>query len=292
MNPFSPLALALTLLASPAAAATVTIKGSDSVAPLARRWAEEFMKHNPGARIEVSASDSGRGIEALIEGSADIAASSRPMTDEESDRLRARTQSPGYGVAVARDGLAFYVHQQNPLTALTAAQLRALFVGDLTRWNQVGGSDAPVVLYSRKATSGTLEYLRTNLLRGDPPAARTKTVADTAAMVKAVSGQPNALGYGPIAFAREVKALKLRLGGDEVAPTPENVQAGRYPLSRDLYFYLRAEPEREAKAFVEYCLSSAGQQAVSQVGYGSMDLAARLAPSPFRKVIMRPGGAR
>ena len=189
------------------------------------------------------------------------------MKEAEVEKLRARFNSPGQEIAVAKDGVTFYLNEKNPLTALTTDQLRAIYLGDTTRWKQVGGPDAPIVLYSRENSSGTYVFVKDNLLKGEDYAPTAQTLPGTAAVVNAVSKEPNGIGYGGAAYAKGVKELKIKVGSDEVAPTAENVKSGKYPLSRPLFFYLRGKPSGDAKAFIDFCLSAEGQAIVVQVGY-------------------------
>ncbi len=257
------------LLAAPltATAGTLTVKGSDTLVVLTQRWAEEYMKAHADAKVQVTGGGSGTGLSALINGTTDIATSSRPIKEAEQNKLRARHKTIGVEIAVAKDGVTFYVNEKNPLSSLTLEQLKKIYLGDVTNWKDVGGPDAPIVLYSRENSSGTYVFVKDNLLGGDDFAAAAQTLPGTAAVVNAVAKEKHGIGYGGAAYAKGVKELKVKVGADEVAPTAENVKSGKYPLSRDLYFYLRNKPAGDTKAFIDYCLSDAGQQLVSKVGY-------------------------
>src|SRR5690349_23278013 len=91
------------------AAGTVTVKGSDTMVILGQRWAEEYMKKNPGTVLQVTGGGSGTGISALINGTTDICESSRTMKPAEKEKLRDRYNNSGVEIPVARDGLAVYV---------------------------------------------------------------------------------------------------------------------------------------------------------------------------------------
>jgi phosphate transport system substrate-binding protein len=261
--------LAVFLLALPvvAQAGTVTIKGSDTMVILVQRWAEEFMKKNPATKLQVTGGGSGTGISSLINGTTDICMASRPMKEAETEKLRSRFNTTGAEIAVAKDGVTFYVNEKNPLSSLTMDQLKGIYLGDLTNWKQVGGPDAPIVVYSRENSSGTYTFVKDNLLGGEDYTASAQTLPGTAAVVNAVSKEKNGIGYGGAAYAKGVKELKIKVGSDELAPTAENIKSGKYPLSRDLYFYLRGKPSGEAKAFIDFTLSTEGQQIVNKVGY-------------------------
>jgi phosphate transport system substrate-binding protein len=269
MKKFLASVLAVFLLGLPLAAhaGSVTIKGSDTMVILVQRWAEEFMKKSADTKLQVTGGGSGTGISALINGTTDICMSSRPIKEAETEKLRSRYNTTGTELAVAKDGVTFYVNEKNTLSSLTLEQLKGIYLGDITNWKQVGGPDAPIVVYSRENSSGTYTFVKDNLLGGEDYTASAQTLPGTAAVVNAVSKEKNGIGYGGAAYAKGVKELKINVGGEEVGPTAENIKSGKYPLSRALYFYLRNKPSGEAKAFIDFALSAEGQQIVTKVGY-------------------------
>ncbi len=262
-----PFVLALAVLAPSLAHASVTVKGSDTRVILSQRWAEAFMKKDPAAKVQVTGGGSGVGIAALINGSTDIADASRPMKDAEKQQLQKNAGRPPVEIPVAKDGVTFYVNEGNPVAALTPDQLRAIYLGDVTNWKEVGGPDARIVLYSRESSSGTYVFVKEHLLHDGDYAPEAQSLPGTAAVVSAVAKEKYGIGYGGAAYAKGVKELKVKVGDAEVSPTLANVQSGRYPLSRNLFFYLRAEPKGDAKAFVDFVLSPQGQKIASDVGY-------------------------
>ena len=262
-------AFAAALVLAPAAAsAAVTVKGSDTMVILSQRWAENYMKKNAGKKIQVTGGGSGTGIAALVNGTTDIANSSRAIKGDESAKVRDRFNVLTAETAVAKDGVALYVNEANGISQLTIEQLYGIYTGDITNWKQVGGADAPIVLYSRENSSGTYFFFKENVLKGDDFAAAAQTLPGTAAVVNAVSKEKNGIGYGGAAYAKGVKELKVvGKDGQGYLPTAENVKAGAYPLSRPLFVYTRGKPAGEAKDFIDFCLSAEGQSIVTTVGY-------------------------
>ena len=260
---------ALLLLALPSAspAAPVTLKGSDTMVILTQRWAEEFMKKNPAVKLQVTGGGSGVGLSALINGTTDIAMASRPIKDAENKQLSDKNKAPATEIPMARDGVTFYVNEANKVDALTEEQLKGIYTGDITNWKDVGGADAPIVVYSRENSSGTYSFVKDDLLKGEDYLAGAQTLPGTAAVVNAVTQEKNGIGYGGAAYAKGIKELKIKKGEQLLAPTEENIKSGKYPLSRNLFFYLRVKPAGDAKAFIDYALSAEGQKIVTQVGY-------------------------
>jgi phosphate transport system substrate-binding protein len=169
---------------------------------------------------------------------------------------------------VAKDGVALYVNEANGVSQLTVEQLKGIYTGDVTNWKQVGGADAPIVLYSRENSSGTYVFFKEHVLKGDDFAAAAQTLPGTAAVVNAVAREKKGIGYGGAAYAKGVKELKV-VGPDGQGwlPSAENVKSGKYPLSRPLFMYTRGKASGEVKDFIDFCLSAEGQAVVTQVGY-------------------------
>ena len=246
----------------------LTIKGSDTMVILGQRLAEEYMKKNPGAVVQVNGGGSGTGIAALINGTVDLAQSSRPMKDDEKAKTKASRGADVVEQAVALDALAVFVHQSNPVRQLTVAQVKDIFQGKVRNWSQVGGPNAPIVLYGRESSSGTYDYFREHVLSKEDFAPAVQTLQGTAAIINAVGRDKNGIGYGGIAYAKDVRPIAIAAaGGSAVAPSEETVANGTYPLARKLFFYYpQTAPERVTK-FVQWSLTPEAQGLVSKVGY-------------------------
>ena len=261
--------LVATLTAPAMAGRGLTVKGSDTMVILVQRWAEQYMNEHPGSIIQVTGGGSGTGIAALINGTTDICMASRPMKEDEKRKLRDRYQTMGIEIPVAKDGLAIYLNEQNPLRELSFEQLRNIYTGAITSWKAVGGPDAPIVLYGRENSSGTYVYFKDNVLLGRDFSARCQTLPGTAAVVNAVAKDPNGIGYGGAAYAKGVRdcAVRKAATGPAVLPAAATVKDGSYPVSRDLFLYTRMRPSGDAKKFIDWMLSDAGQKVVTDVGY-------------------------
>lgn len=248
---------------------SITVKGSDTMVILGQRWAEEFMKANPGIVVQVTGGGSGVGIAALINGSTDICEASRPMTQSEKEKLRDRFSSLGVEIPVGRDGITIYVNEKSSVAELTLDQLKQIYTGQATSWKQVGGNDAKIILYGRENSSGTYAFFKENVLKGADYAPQTQTLPGTAAVVNAVSKDENGVGYGGAAYAKGVRRVKVKKDNKSPAyePTMESVAQGTYPISRYLFWYTRNKPSGDIKKFVDFALSAQGQEIVTKVGY-------------------------
>ena len=246
----------------------ITIKGSDTMVILAQRWAENYMQNNSSASIQVTGGGSGTGIAALINGTTDIATSSRPIKSTEVQKLKDRYNTLGVEIPCAKDGITVFLHASNKVKELSVKQLSDIYQAKITNWKQVGGDDAPIKLYGRENSSGTYVFFMEEVVKGDY-AASCQTLPGTAAVVNAVKKDKNGIGYGGAAYAEGVKhcAVKKDAGSPAVLPTTETIAKNQYPITRYLYLYMRNKPTGETKKFIDWILTPDGQKVVTEVGY-------------------------
>ncbi len=246
----------------------ITVKGSDTMVIVAQKWAEVYMKSHPEAAIQVTGGGSGTGVSALINGTTDIANSSRPMSQSEIQKLKDRFNTLGVEIPCAKDGITIYLSETNKVNELTIKQLSGIFSGRIKNWKEVGGNDEDIKLYGRENSSGTYVFFKDNVVKADY-AASCQTLPGTAAVVNAVKKDKNGIGYGGAAYAAGIKLCKVKK--DEKTPgyiaNSETVKNGTYPISRYLYMYLRNKPTGDVKKYIDWILSPDGQKIVTQVGY-------------------------
>jgi phosphate transport system substrate-binding protein len=260
---------ALVLLGSVVSAESITVKGSDTMVILAQRWAEIYMAKHPGTVIQVTGGGSGTGISALVNGTTDICNSSRPMKKSEKDKLKIRFNSLGVEIKSAKDGLSIYVNESNPVKELTLDQIKKIYTGNFTNWKQVGGPDAKIILYSRENNSGTYVYMKDNVLGGEDFSPSAQNMPGTAAVVNAIAKDKYGVGYGGAAYAKGIRMVGVKKDASSPAyePTAENVKSGNYPISRYLFMYTKSRPTGAMKEYIDWILSSEGQEIVVKVGY-------------------------
>ena len=169
---------------------------------------------------------------------------------------------------VARDGIAIVVHPQNPVTALSAAQARAVFMGDIANWRELGGPDAPINVFSREEGSGTRKSFQKLVLGEGKFAPKAMFQNSNGTIREAVATDAGAIGYISIGLVNDkVKSLSY----DGIAATNANVKNGSYPLARPVYFLTKSEPRREVTAFIDYVLSHESQAVLEQEGLISVE---------------------
>ena len=253
-------------------AQNLSVKGSDTMVQLAQAWAQAYMQAHPGSAITVTGGGSSTGIAALVNGSCDIANSSRIMKGSEVDKAKARGFVP-FEVPVARDGLAIIVHPSNPIKSLSMEQLKGIYGGSISNWKQVGGPDRPIITIGRDSSSGTYGFFQDTVIGiGRPYRSDMQTTPSTNAIGQTVGQDATAIGYVGVAYAEafgsRVKVIPISKGGGQpVAPSAEAVRNGKYPLWRYLFVYTRGKPGGGAKKYIEWVKSDAGQDVVEKVGY-------------------------
>lgn len=245
----------------------LTIKGSDTMVILGQRLAEEYMKKNPGMVVQVNGGGSGTGIAALINGSVDLAQSSRPMKEDEKKKVETARGSKVAEVPVALDALAVFVNAASPVKTMTIEQVANIYMGKTKNWQEVGGPNATIVLYGRESSSGTYDYFREHVLSKKDFAPNVQTLQGTAAIINAVAKDKNGIGYGGIAYAHDVRLIGVKGATAAVEPNEQTVRDGSYPLARKLFFYYPESAPEGVTKFVQWTLTPEAQALVTSVGY-------------------------
>ncbi len=252
--------------------------GSDTIVNLAQAWAETYAEIEPGVSIEVSGGGSGTGIAALINGTVDIANSSRKMDREERERALQQTGAEPQEFIVGYDALAVFVHPANPMEVITVPQIASIYRehGSVERWSDLGVRNTAcrrdrIIRVSRQSNSGTYHYFRDAIL-GDGADFKLGSLDlhGSKDVVELIARTPCAIGYSGMGYATShVKALSVaaREGAPAYLPTIETTQNGTYPIARPLYMYTAREPRAHVKAYMDWIFSDAGQRLVLENGY-------------------------
>lgn len=236
-----------------AGSAVIEIGGSTSVMPVMELLANEFHAANPHIRINIHSTGSSDGIRnagSLYQ----LGMTSRDLTPSE---LGAGLNQQ----LIAIDGIAVILHPSNAITNLTLDQVRGIYMGQITNWNQVSTvKSGPIVVITREEGSGTrgafeemvgfAGQLRTDAVEG-PSTGAVRTI---------VAGNPNAIGYISIgSISPEVSAVSI----NGVAPTAANMLAGSYGIARPFILLYRSLPAA-GRQFLDWVIGSEGQAIVAR----------------------------
>ena len=246
---------------------TIRIKGSDTMLYLTKILAREYMKTNPGISVYVEGGGTVTGIKALAEGEIDICTASRPLEGEDIKLFAEKFRSIGVSTLIAKDALCIYVNLKNPVNNLEVEQLKHIFICNINDWVELGWDNEKIILVGRNTNSGTYLYFKEHVLDGNDYCDQMNVEPTTESLVRFVSANQYAIGYGGIGYVTDsVKTLKI----NGLSASKENVLNDKYPISRYLHFYTIQPPQGKIKDFIDWVISDEGQKFISQSGYISI----------------------
>ena len=254
--------------------------GSDTMVNLAQAWSEEYHKVDPSVSIEVSGGGSGLGIAGLINGTAEIANSSRKLEPEEVEKAKAKHGgSDPKEYMVGYDALSIFVHKDNPLNEISLEELAEIYKegGRITKWSELGVQSIPgaqgdeMVRISRQNNSGTYHYFREVVIgkKGDFKAGSVD-LNGSKDVVETIAKTPNAIGYSGLGYATPaVKIVKVakKKGEPAIQPSIETTLNKSYPIARPMFMYTPGTPPPHIQKYLDWVMSDAGQKIVKDTGY-------------------------
>jgi phosphate transport system substrate-binding protein len=238
---------------------------------------------------------SGSGIKMLLDGQLAFAQSSRSINDKELARAKTRGLQLKE-IPVAIDGIAIAVHPNLNISGLTLVQLREIYTGKLTNWQQLGGTDLPIVPYSRRINEGgTIEFFVENILDGADFGSKVQFIGTTTQALRAVAENPGGVYYAsaPEVIGQcTVKSLPLGRKATELVPpyqepfvalsqcpqqrnqiNSKDFQSGAYPITRRLFVIVKQDGsvDRQAgEAYAKLLLTAQGQELIAKAGFVSI----------------------
>jgi phosphate transport system substrate-binding protein len=243
-----------------ASAASLEIRGSGSVLPLAQHVAEAYMTDHPDSIVVVSSGGDRHGLKSLILGTCEMAMSGTDVPEDlaalASDRKVALVSTDVY-----QDAVVAVVHPSNPIRDLSMRQLRDVFRGAITNWRDLGGKDAAIVVTTHEPSSSTFEIFKKTVLGDDA------VITPTAVLTHHDDFQhemtENAIGYTGLNDTGSLAALSI--GG--VAANVATISLHQYPIRRTLRIYQRKPESEVGRAVVDYFLAhDKGQAFVRAMG--------------------------
>ena len=237
----------------------VALNGSTSMEKVVGVLGEQFMADNQGVSVTYDATGSGAGIEAAKGGSADIGLSSRAVKDEEA-------ASGLVGTTVALDGIAVIVNAESAVADLTVEQIAKIFTGEITDWSEVGGAAGTISCVGREAGSGTRDGFE-SITDTEDACKMDQELTSTGAVIEAVAGNPNAIGYASLSSVEGKDTVKaVTVGGVECSEA--TVLDGSYEIQRPFVFVTKADAElsAQAQAFFDFATSTAANDLIRAAG--------------------------
>lgn len=235
----------------------VSVSGSTSVEKIGIATAEEFMALNPDVEVTYEGIGSSNGVKNAKDGVTILGTASRNL----------KTEEKNWGlteVAIAYDGVAVITHPNNEVSELTKEQVQAIYKGEITNWKDVGGKDEEIVVVSREDGSGTRGAFEEIVDFEDALTEKAIIAKGNGNVQTTVAKNDKAIGYVSFTYINDtIKPFNI----DGIEPTSENVVSGDYSISRPfLLIYKEENMTKESKAFVDFILSSEGQNIVEEKG--------------------------
>jgi phosphate transport system substrate-binding protein len=218
----------------------------------------------PPFRVSIALSHSGTGIEGVMEGRVDIGDASSSAASELGEDAEGLDGFVDHVVGV--DGQPIVVSPEIAeagVESITIEELRGIYKGEITNWNEVGGPDREILALGRAEGSGTDTAFRNNVY-GDPeePISPDQRFGQNQQLQQAVGQADNAIAYIALAFVEPdggTPPIGLEIDGT-LYEYGKNLGAQDYPLSRDLHAYTYEDTSRKEAAFINFCLSDFGQE--------------------------------
>lgn len=257
----------------------VRLVGAGTMRSFGERLTEWYSKKYPELKFEVGTAQAANSFAAMASGKAQIVESSRRVLHSEAEALRSAQGKKYVEIQVATEIAGIAVNAANPVKDLSLFQLRQVLSGGVKNWKQVGGNDAPIVIYGRDDSSGVRSFLEDEFMGDEGISSGAKTFATNSALLAALSKDPNGVGFGSVEMRPDahVRFLGIKASASDaaVAPTGDAIRAKKYTLVRPLYFYFAGKPQGELMRFGEWVLSPEGQLVVEAVGYFPLSSAER-----------------
>ncbi len=251
-------------------------KGSDTLLSVAQAWAEAYGAVNASVAVAVTGGGSGTGISSLLNGTVDIANSSRSISEKERADAATRGVDPKE-LVVGFDALAVFVHPANPLKSVSLQQLAGIYGdgGPIVRWSQLdvrvpGCPSDEIILVSRQNNSGTYSYFAEAVLKKHDFKLGTRDMHGSKDVVDLVAHTPCAIGYSGLAYSVPEVAMLCVAKEDGKPCVPPNLVNARnqsYPIARPLFMYTNGEPKGETKAYLDWIMGDKGQCVIFEKGY-------------------------
>jgi phosphate transport system substrate-binding protein len=208
-----------------------------------------------GVRIHIEGGNTNPGLRALLASEIDMAGAGRHLTAAEKKQ----------GLVehfLGWDVLAVVVQRTNPVNALTLAQLRGIFSGEIRSWKEVGGRDEPIIVVTSPKGSGMRAAVQ-ELVLGEKSFTTAEVVSGVVGQAdQQLSMFPTGMTAISLSMVDNERVKLLLVEG--VEPSAANVAAGRYPLAKPLALVTRGQPKGQLEQFIRFALSPRGQRILAK----------------------------
>ncbi len=277
------------MAASPSIPGRVLLTGSISLSNLATFWAQSFHNANPNIAITIADPGSAAGIDALLNGTANAVLISTPLSQVQQANFIQRYGYPPTLIPVAKDGVAIYVNNNNPLKRISLQQLDAIYSNNrrcgaeyaLRNWKTLGVNGPlarnKITPLGLSVDSGAYYLFKQRALCGGDFRPEFQALAGPAAIEAALSANPAAIGFSSSAMrSGNIRAVPVvgQNNGPAIFPSISTIQDGQYPLARQLAIAVNVPHGKQVEPalhrFINYARSALGQTVAARAGYAPL----------------------
>jgi phosphate transport system substrate-binding protein len=269
-NPFLAVFLAtISALAFAAAGQPIQVNCAGPVQNLSQSWVRGYAAKHPEFKIEVAAGSAPAAFSALAGKKSQLAIALRSMRYPEAKECEAAFGQRAQEFKLAVNGVAIYVHASNPVKDLTYKEIEAVFQGKVRDWRRLGVNAGTIVALGMSTDTPAGDLFGEEVLGGKALAPEVRIV-DAAELMATLATETNAIAFGPLAQAKDVRAIEIRRAESStpVSPTDETISNRIYPISRFVFGY--ADPTANPaglKEYLDWIRSDEGQQIARKAGF-------------------------
>ena len=248
----------------------LTLKGSDTLLGLSQKWAEAYQAQHSNAVIQVAGGGAATAFAALATKKLDIALVSRSLRYKEAEACVAAFGQRPQEYKLAVSALAVYVNASNSVKTLTYDELFSIFRGQRKNWSEFDGGDKlDISLYGPATNSLLGELFNEEVLAGKVTTLAAPQLANPD-LLKAIASDPKGIGYGALPAVEGVRPVSIKrvFSSRPVLPSEATITNRTYPIARFVYGYVSpAANQVQAKAYLDWIRSDAGQQIAREAGF-------------------------
>lgn len=241
----------------------IKLAGSSSTYAAMKILADAYKSENTSAKLTfLPTGQSGSGIAGVKAKLADIAGVSRKLKSEEDDGSAIYQE-------LARDGLVVATHPSvKGISNLTTSQLKAIYSGGITNWQQLGGANAEIIVLDRPEDESGKRLLREHYLgkelKNTPKAVILRHEPQ---LINSLQNTPNSIGAFSLAYAISNKLPVNRLSLNNTEPTSDNIRSGKYSMVRHIGIVVAEKPSKATQEYLDFIFSGKGTDILNNYGF-------------------------
>ncbi|HZJ85193.1 MAG TPA: phosphate ABC transporter substrate-binding protein [Syntrophomonadaceae bacterium] len=259
---------------------TIKFGGSSTLAPILAKCADDFTEEfktwqnvdsnlpDEPIVIFVSTGGSGFGVKSALDGTFDFGMVTRDLSADEEVSF-----SDGTIVQLGSDVLDVAVNYENPLTKvktdLSIEEIISIFSGEINSWSELDETlpERPIVVAVRDLGGGASIVFDDAIMKGTPISTGALQLPSMGALGGKIMDNADTIGYVSSGLVNQNPDKLIPLSVDGIAPTIENINSGKYNISRPLLLVSPQTPDKYQAAFINYLKSDKGLKVVEDLGY-------------------------